>query len=158
MKYNVAPLALALALSVVPLPAAEERVFEGVNLDTLKQTQQLKEMSEIYERDPANGRYRLRRAAVQLPLGAAWLTFNPGRRAFFLNKVPGENAATYFGPIAGDPFEEQFVPYCLHKRPVEATELHESAIGKPALVLEEHKRQMERPIQAYPASLSMSSL
>ena len=60
--------------------------------------------------------------------------------------------------IAGDPFEEQFVPYCLHKRQVEATELHEGAIGEPALVLEEHKRQMERPIQAYPATLSMSHL
>jgi hypothetical protein len=48
--------------------------------------------------------------------------------------------------IAGDPFEEQFVPYCLHKRQVEATELHEGTIGEPALVLEEHKRQMQRPI------------
>src|SRR5262245_35466950 len=38
--------------------------------------------------------------------------------------------------IAGDPFEEQLVPYCLHKRLVEAAELHEGAIGEPALVLE----------------------
>ena len=60
--------------------------------------------------------------------------------------------------IAGDPFEEQFVPYCLHKRQVEATELHEGTIGEPALLLEKHKRQMERPIQAYPTTLSVSSL
>jgi hypothetical protein len=50
--------------------------------------------------------------------------------------------------IASDPLEEQLVPYCLHKRLVEATELHEGAIGEPTLVLEEHKRQMQRPIQA----------
>jgi hypothetical protein len=42
--------------------------------------------------------------------------------------------------ITGDPLEEQLVPYCLHKRLVEATELHEGAIGEPALMLEEHKR------------------
>src|SRR5262245_60109622 len=50
--------------------------------------------------------------------------------------------------IAGDPLEEQLVPYRLHKRLVEATELHEGPIGEPALMLEEHKRQMQRSIQA----------
>src|SRR5262245_25381435 len=60
--------------------------------------------------------------------------------------------------IASDPLEEQLVPYCLHKRLVEATELHEGAIGEPALVLEEHKRQMQRPIQAYPTTISASCL
>jgi hypothetical protein len=60
--------------------------------------------------------------------------------------------------IAGDALEEQLVPYCLHKRPVEATELHESPIGEPTFVLEEHKRQMQRPIQAYPATISASCL
>jgi hypothetical protein len=60
--------------------------------------------------------------------------------------------------IAGDPLEEQLVPYCLHKRLVEATELHEGAIGEPALVLEKHKRQMQRPIQAYTTTISVSCL
>jgi hypothetical protein len=60
--------------------------------------------------------------------------------------------------IAGDPFEEQFVTYCLHKRLVDATELHEGAIGEPALVLEEHKRQMQRPIQAYSTTISAPCL
>jgi hypothetical protein len=60
--------------------------------------------------------------------------------------------------IAGDPLEEQLVPDCLHKRLVEATELHEGSIGEPAFVLEEHKCQMERPIQAYPTTISMSRL
>ena len=60
--------------------------------------------------------------------------------------------------IARHPFEEQLVPYRLHKRLVEATELHEGAIGEPALVLEEHKRQMQRPIQAYPTAISASCL
>ena len=60
--------------------------------------------------------------------------------------------------IAGDPFKEQLVPYCLHKRLVKATELHEGAIGEPALVLEEHKRQMQCPIQAYPTTITMSRL
>jgi hypothetical protein len=60
--------------------------------------------------------------------------------------------------IAGDPFEEQFVPYCRHKLLVEAAELHEGAIGEPTLVLEEHEGQMQRPIQAYPTTLSRPSL
>jgi hypothetical protein len=60
--------------------------------------------------------------------------------------------------VAGDPFEEQLVSYCLHKRLVEATELHKGAIGEPALVLEEHERQMQRPIQAYPTAISASYL
>jgi hypothetical protein len=60
--------------------------------------------------------------------------------------------------IAGDALEEQFVPYCLHKGLVEATELHESPIGEPTLVLEEHERQMQRPVQAYPTTIVMSRL
>jgi hypothetical protein len=60
--------------------------------------------------------------------------------------------------IAGDPLEEQFVPYRLHQSLVEATELHKGAIGKPALVLEEHERQMQRPIQAYSTTVSASYL
>src|SRR5262245_9069323 len=88
------------------LPAAEPRVFEGVKLIELNQTQQLKDMPDIYERDPANRRrFRLRESVVQLPVGEAWLTFSPDRGVSYLNKVPGENAATYFGPIAGDAFE-----------------------------------------------------
>ena len=70
--------------------------------------------------------------------------------------IPPEQALPVF--IAGDPFEEQLVSYCLHKRLVEATELHEGAIGEPALVLEEHERQMQPPIQAYPTTISMSRL
>jgi hypothetical protein len=60
--------------------------------------------------------------------------------------------------IAGDPFEEQLVPYCLHKRLVEATELHEGPIGESALMLEEHERQMQRPIHTYPTTISASCL
>jgi hypothetical protein len=60
--------------------------------------------------------------------------------------------------IAGDPFEEQLVPYGLHQSLVEATELHEGPIGEPALVLEEHNRQMERAIQAYPTTIFVSCL
>src|SRR5262245_31686323 len=60
--------------------------------------------------------------------------------------------------IAGDPLEEQLISYCLHKRLVEATELHEGPIGEPALVLEEHERQMQCPIQAYPSTISVSHL
>src|SRR4029450_8768705 len=73
----------------------------------------------------------------------------PGRRL-----LPPDQALPVL--IAGDLLEEQLVPYCLHKRLVEATELHEGPIGEPALVLEEHKRQMQRPIQAYPTTISAS--
>ena len=108
MKVSTTLFLLGFSAALIPsrLPAAEARLFEGVNLDELKQVQQLKDMPEIYERDPDNGgRFRLRRPAVQVPLGNAWLTFNPARSASYLNRVPGENAASYFGPIPGDAFE-----------------------------------------------------
>ena len=70
--------------------------------------------------------------------------------------IPPDQALSVL--IAGEPLEEQLVPYCLHKRLVKATELHEGTVGEPALVLEEHKRQMERPIQAYPDTISASCL
>jgi hypothetical protein len=114
MKIVIAAFVMA-TLALGTLQAADARVFEGVNLDDLKQTQQLKEMPEIYERDPANARrFRLRKAVVQLPLGTAWLSFNADLSTSYLNKVPGENTATYFGPITGDAFEifkleEQFI-------------------------------------------------
>ncbi|MCA1481935.1 hypothetical protein, partial [Bradyrhizobium sp. NBAIM08] len=106
MKATIVVFAMAAALPLVTLRAADARLFEGMNLEELKQTQQLKEMPEIYERDPANGRrFRLRKAVVQVPLGAAWLTFNSELNVFYLNAVPGENAAAYFGPVANDAFE-----------------------------------------------------
>ena len=109
MKTKSALRSLLVAMLMSPLAvlqAADARMFEGVNLDELKQVQQLKDMPEIYERDPDNGRrFRLRRSVVQLPLGEAWVTYNPERSAAYLNKVPGENAATYFGPVAGDALE-----------------------------------------------------
>ena len=107
MKATVVTVALAAALPLVTSWAADApRVFEGINLDELRQTQRLGGMPQIYERDPENpSRYRLRKAVVQIPLGAAWLSFNAELDSFYLNKVPGENAAIYFGPVAGDIFE-----------------------------------------------------
>ena len=107
MKIKVAVLTMGVLFSAVTLPAAEARVFEGVNMEELGQTQRLRDMPEIYERDPANApRFRLRKAVVQIPLGAAWLSFNSESNVYYLNKVPGENAAVYFGPVAGDAFEK----------------------------------------------------
>src|SRR5215216_617568 len=63
-----------------------------------------------------------------------------GRCTHYRRLIPPDQALPVL--IAGDPLEEQLVPYCLHKRLVEATELHEGPIGEPALVLEEHERQM----------------
>ena len=104
MRIQFTVTALLAASLLLTLHAAEPRAFEGINLDELKETQQLKDMPEIYE--PANGRqFQLRRAVVQLPLGEAWITFNPERRVSYVNKVPGQIAASYFGPIAGDAFE-----------------------------------------------------
>ena len=106
MRIQFTATALFAAALLFTLHAAEPRPFEGINLNELNETQQWKEMPEIYERDPANRRrFQLRRAVVQVPWGAAWITFNPERRASYVNKVPGENAASYFGPIAGDAFE-----------------------------------------------------
>jgi hypothetical protein len=106
LKLTIASLAMTALLFPTPARAADARTFEGVNLDDLRQAQQMRDLLEIYERDPANRRrYRLQTNVVQLPLGAAWLTFNAERAVSYLNKVPGENAATFFGPIAGDAFE-----------------------------------------------------
>lgn len=107
MKMQTVLLVLTFAVVLVPArgPAAEARMFEGVNLAALKQTQQLRNMPEIYELDPKTRRYQLREATLQIPLGEAWLTYNAELKSFYLNKVPGENAASYFGPAAGDVFE-----------------------------------------------------
>ncbi len=108
MKIKVAILTMVALFPFVTLRAADARVFEGVNLDELGQTQRLQEVPEIYERDPANGRqFRRRRAVLQVQLGAAWLYFNPERNASYLyvNPTPGRGNATYFGPMAGDAFE-----------------------------------------------------
>src|SRR5262249_38592452 len=99
-----------------------------------------------YSREPNGWRFQ--------PVSGArdgWGRCTPGRRL-----VPPDQALPLL--IAGNSFEEQFVPYCLHKRRVEARELHEGPIGEPALVLEEHERQMQCPIQAYPTTISMSRL
>jgi hypothetical protein len=60
--------------------------------------------------------------------------------------------------ITRDPLEEQLVPYYLHKRLIEATELHEGRIGEAALVSQEHHRQMQRPIHTYPTPIAISRL
>ncbi len=105
MKTMIVALAMAAALPLVPLRAAEARMFEGVNLKELGQTQRLGYMPEIYERPANEPRFRLLKAVVQIPLGTAWLSFNSESNVFYLNKVPGEDPAIYFGPVAGDAFE-----------------------------------------------------
>jgi hypothetical protein len=94
--------------------AAEARVFEGMDLAEAREVQKLSATPEIYTLDPGSPRYRLADTAFHLPLGGAWLVYNPTLEVFYLNQVPGENKASYFGPIAGDPFlrfkiEEQMI-------------------------------------------------
>lgn len=84
---------------------AEPRLFEGVNLAELKQAQRLSDLPELYERAPGAARFQMRKAVVQIPLGNAWLSFNADRNVSYLHKLPGEDPATYFGPIEGDAFE-----------------------------------------------------
>jgi hypothetical protein len=106
MKSEVFTVALALAVPLVPLRAVDARVVEGVKLDGLKQTQRLEELPEIYERDPDNPpRFRVRKAVIDVPLDTARLSFNAELNSFYLNKIPGGDAATYVGPVAGDIFE-----------------------------------------------------
>ncbi len=105
MKTIVVALAMAAALPLVTLQAAEPRMFEGINLDELGQTRRLRDMPELYERPANDPRFRLLKAVIQIPLGTAWLSFNSDSNVFYLNKLPGEDAAIYFGPIGGDAFE-----------------------------------------------------
>jgi hypothetical protein len=105
MKTIIVALSMAGVLSLVALRAAEARTFEGVNLEELGQTKRLRDMPEIYERPANEPRFRMLKAVVQIPLGTAWLSFNSDSNVFYLNKVPGEDAAIYFGPVAGDAFE-----------------------------------------------------
>jgi hypothetical protein len=105
MKTALVVLLVAPALPLAALRAAEARVFEGLNLDELKETQLLRSVPEIYERDPGGRRFQLRKAVVQIPLDAGWVAFNAERGVFYLFSVPGENAASYFGPVMGDAFE-----------------------------------------------------
>jgi hypothetical protein len=105
MKANLFALVMVAALPLVALRAAEARRFEGLNLAELKETQQLGKVPEIYEREPNARRFQLRKAVVQIPVGAGWVAFNAELNVSYFFKVPGENAASYFGPIGGDAFE-----------------------------------------------------
>ena len=88
-----------------PGEAAEERVFHGVNLSDLGEVKGYRGMPEIYELDPATRHYQMRDGSFHLQLDGAWIIYNPTLNTFYLNKVPGENEASYFGPIANDPFD-----------------------------------------------------
>jgi hypothetical protein len=105
MKTTFAAFALALVLLPVSLRAVDPRTFEGVNIEGVRQVSQTRDMPEIYQLAPNTRRYQMRKAVVQVRLGEAWIYFNADRTLYYLNKVPGENAATYFGPINGDAFE-----------------------------------------------------
>lgn len=105
MKTIIVALAMAAALPLVALPAAAARTFEGINLEELGQTRRLRDMPEIYERPAGEPRFRMLKAVVQIPLNGAWISFNSDSNVFYLNKVPGEDPAIYFGPIGGDVFE-----------------------------------------------------
>ena len=96
---------LAAAAILPQLQAGEARIFEGVDLSQLREVEQLRAMPEIYRMNPETRRFELRDGAFHIPLGAAWLIYNPKLKVWYLNKVPGENEASYFGPVFSDPFE-----------------------------------------------------
>lgn len=62
-------------------------------------------MPEIYELDLDTRRFRLVDTTIHLQIDGTWITYNPTLKRSYLNKVPGENEGSYFGPIDGDPFD-----------------------------------------------------
>jgi len=107
LKPNRPYLALILSMATLlpQLQAGEGRMFEGVDLAQLRQVQKLRDTPEIYRMNPETGRYELRDGAFHILLGAAWIVYNPALKVWYLYKVPGENEASYFGPVSSDPFE-----------------------------------------------------
>src|SRR5436190_7362056 len=85
--------------------AADERVFHGVDLSQLREVKGYRGMPEVYELDPATRRYEMRDGSFHVQLDGAWIIYNPARNVFYLNKVPGENEASNFGPVNRDPFD-----------------------------------------------------
>lgn len=85
--------------------AGEARMFEGVDLSDLREVQQLRAMPELYELNPDTRRFQFLDGSFHIRLGEAWILYNPVREISYLNKVPGENPASYFGPVRGDIFE-----------------------------------------------------
>src|SRR5436309_9200780 len=79
-------LALALLFAAsMALPqarAGEPRMFEGVDLSKLRQVQQLRAMPELYELDPATRRFQFRDGSFHIPLGEAWILYNPELNLF----------------------------------------------------------------------------
>jgi hypothetical protein len=101
---------LAICFLWPPLPLAEgapERRFQGIDLSTLREVKnsRYRSMPEIYELDLDTRRFRLVDTTIHLQIDGTWITYNPTLKRSYLNKVPGENEGSYFGPIDGDPFD-----------------------------------------------------
>src|ERR1044072_3987928 len=101
---------LPICLLWLPLRVAQgapQRTFQGIDLSTLREVKnsRYRSMPEIYELDPGTRRFRLVDTTIQLQIDGTWITYNPTFKKSYLNKVPGENEGSYFGPIDGDPFD-----------------------------------------------------
>jgi hypothetical protein len=105
MHWLLAVCLLWLALAVAQ--GAPERRFQGIELSTLREVKnsRYRAMPEIYELDPGTRRYRLVDTTLHLQIDGTWIIYNPTLEISYLNKVPGENEGSYFGPIDGDPFD-----------------------------------------------------
>ena len=94
-------------LSVSVAEGAPEKSFQGIDLSRLREVKnsRYRSMPEIYEMDPETHRFRLVDTTLHLQIDGTWITYNPTLEKSYLNKVPGENESSYFGPIDGDPFD-----------------------------------------------------
>jgi len=135
--------------------AAEGRVFYGVDLSQLREVKGYRGMPEVYELDPETRRYRMIESAFHLQLDGTWIIYNPTRNVFYLNKVPGEDQASNFGPVKGDPFdmfklEERYISKLRNDYVVSPDEMYRLRL----MVRSGHPKLRERALRIVTAVLA----
>jgi hypothetical protein len=105
MKHANPMLALLLLLPLANSRGADARKFHGVDLFSLREVKGYPDMPEIYELDREARGFRMVESSFHVQFDGAWIILNPTLNVFYLNKVPGENETSNFGPVKGDPFD-----------------------------------------------------
>lgn len=92
------------------LPAGVPPLFHGLALEKIPHTANFRELSDLWQPDPANpGNWTRVAGLFEMPIYGdekAWLKYLPETKVYYLEMRDGEGKDVTFGPIKGDPFAQ----------------------------------------------------